>query len=87
MSKYINYTTFFSAFSYKQWTKAINGIQYIKVGHERYYLVSEVIANLERSNLNKVGDYEIKLKEKTIRIAEMLDQIGVDIDIFDNTQK
>jgi len=85
--KYINYTNFLKVSNFKLWAEAIKNLEPVKEGHERYYLVSDVIANLERFNLKKLDNYDEKLQKKTIRIAKKVDQIGVDIDIFDNTKK
>ena len=83
--KYINYTNFLKVSNFKLWAEAIKNLEPVKEGHERYYLVSDVIANLERFNLKKLDNYDEKLQKKTIRIAKKIDQTGVDIDIFDNT--
>jgi DNA-binding SARP family transcriptional activator len=85
--KYINYTNFLKVSNFKLWAEAIKNLEPVKEVHERYYLVSDVIANLERFNLKKLDNYDEKLQKKTIRIAKKIDQIGVDIDIFDNTKK
>jgi DNA-binding SARP family transcriptional activator len=85
--KYINYTNFLKVSNFKLWGEAIKNLEPVKENHERYYLVSDVIANLERFNLKKLDNYDEKLQKKTIRIAKKIDQIGVDIDIFDNTKK
>ena len=85
--KYINYTNFLKVSNFKLWAEAIKNLEPVKEGHERYYLVSDVIANLERFNLKKLDNYDEKLQKKTIRIAKKIDQTGVDIDIFDNTKK
>jgi DNA-binding SARP family transcriptional activator len=85
--KYINYTNFLKVSNFKLWAEAIKNLEPVKENHERYYLVSDVIANLERFNLKKLDNYDEKLQKKTIRIAKKIDQIGVDIDIFDNTKK
>jgi hypothetical protein len=85
--KYINYTNFLKVSNFKLWGEAIKNLEPVKEGHERYYLVSDVIANLERFNLKKLDNYDEKLQKKTIRIAKKIDQAGVDIDIFDNTKK
>jgi ribosome recycling factor len=85
--KYINYTAFFEHFNYKLWTKAIKDLKYIKVRHERYYLVSEVMNNLKKAYSDDLNKFDLQLQKKTNEIAKKLDQIGVDIDIFDNTKK
>ena len=85
--KYINYTNFLKVSNFKLWAEAIKNLEPVKENHERYYLVSDVIANLERFNLKKLDNYDEKLQKKTIRIAKKIDQIGIDIDIFDNTKK
>jgi hypothetical protein len=85
--KYINYTNFLKVSNFKLWAEAIKNLEPVKENHERYYLVSDVIANLERFNLKKLDNYDEKLQKKTIRIAKKIDQAGVDIDIFDNTKK
>ena len=85
--KYINYTNFLKVSNFKLWAEAIKNLEPVKENHERYYLVSDVIANLERFNLKKLDNYDEKLQKKTIRIAKKIDKIGVDIDIFDNTKK
>ena len=85
--KYINYTNFLKVSNFKLWAEAIKNLEPVKECHERYYLVSDVIANLERFNLKKLDNYDEKLQKKTIRIAKKIDQACVDIYIFDNTKK